>query len=382
MARQNSPNIFCRLDYWLISNNLQDLVISTSIIPAIKTDHAAIFVEFGTRDNQMKGPGLWKMNCSILDDEDYIEDITLKIPCWIADGERELFDNRSIWDWIKYNIRAHAIQYSKRRAKERSELEIVLQNDYTVASQKYELNPCDSNANQLTAAKEKLEQFYEHKTKGIIIHARARWHELGERSNKYFLNLEKRNYVKKHMRKLNINETITTNPSIILSEQKRFYQDLYSSGNNRIVNNNAAKLFLNDLNIPKLTEEQKQACEGKILLEECELILETFSNNKAPGNDGIPIEFYKKLWPLKGHSQLCDCVDLDASFSHFEKSLPQPEIKVHAEIGFIFRSICLIFNHLLKNLFLSVLLLKNSIYRVSVTCKLAIEWYVMRMCTS
>ena len=107
---QNSPNIFCRLDYWLISNNLQDLVISTSIIPAIKTDHAAIFVEFGTRDNQVKGPGLWKMNCSILDDEDYIKDITLKIPSWIADGERELSDNRTIWDWIKYNIRAHAIQ--------------------------------------------------------------------------------------------------------------------------------------------------------------------------------------------------------------------------------------------------------------------------------
>jgi len=33
-------------------------------------------------------------------------------------------------------------------------------------------------------------------------------------------------------------------------------------------------------------------------LEECELILETFSNNEAPGNDEIPIEFYKKLWPL------------------------------------------------------------------------------------
>ena len=79
--------------------------------------------------------------------------------------------------------------------------------------------------------------------------------------------------MKRHMRKLNINETITTNPSIILSEQKRFYQDFYSSGNNKIVNNNAAKLFLNDLNIPKLTEEQKQACEGKILLEERELIL-------------------------------------------------------------------------------------------------------------
>ena len=95
------------------------------------------------------------------------------------------------------------------------------------------------------------------------------------------------------MRKLNINESITTDPFITLSEQKRFYQDLYSSGNNRSVNNNAAKSFLNDLNVSKLTEEQKQACEGKFLLEECEFILETFSNNKAPGNDGIPIEFYK-----------------------------------------------------------------------------------------
>ena len=103
---------------------------------------------------------------------------------------------------------------------------------------------------------------------------------------------------KKHMRKLNINESIATDLFIILSEQKRCYQDLYSSGNNRIVNNNTAKSFLNDLNIPKLTEEQKQAREGKILLEECELIFETSSNNKAPGNDGIPIEFYKKLWPL------------------------------------------------------------------------------------
>ena len=30
------------------------------------------------------------------------------------------------------------------------------------------------------------------KTNGIIVRARARWHEHGERSTKYFLNLEKR----------------------------------------------------------------------------------------------------------------------------------------------------------------------------------------------
>ena len=33
---QNSPMILCRLDYWLISNNLQDSVSVTNIILAIK----------------------------------------------------------------------------------------------------------------------------------------------------------------------------------------------------------------------------------------------------------------------------------------------------------------------------------------------------------
>jgi len=42
----------------------------------------------------------------------------------------------------------------------------------------------------------------EEETKGIIIRAWARWYEHGEKSTKYFLNLEKRNHMKKHMRKL------------------------------------------------------------------------------------------------------------------------------------------------------------------------------------
>ena len=69
------------------------------------------------------------MNCSLLDDEDYEEDITMMIPLWIAEGQKEFTDNRMIWDWIKCNIRAHAIQYSKRKAKERGEKEFDLQEE-------------------------------------------------------------------------------------------------------------------------------------------------------------------------------------------------------------------------------------------------------------
>ena len=40
------------------------------------------------------------------------------------------------------------------------------------------------------------------------------------------------------------------------------------------------------------------SCEGKITSKECGNALETFQLNKAPGNDGIPNEFCKKIWSL------------------------------------------------------------------------------------
>ena len=50
-----------------------------------------------------------KMNCSLLDDEEYEKDMARMIPLWTAKGQKEFTDNRMIWDWIKYNKRAHAI---------------------------------------------------------------------------------------------------------------------------------------------------------------------------------------------------------------------------------------------------------------------------------
>ena len=165
------------------------------------------------------------MNCSLLDDEDYVNDITEKIPIWLAEGRKELLDSRSFWDWLKYNIRAHAIQLSKRRARERNEREQNLQEEYAKAKSIFETDPNDQNANTLNSAKDTLELFYEEKVKGIIIRARARWHEHVEKSTKYFLNLEKRNHIKKHMRKININGSITTDPFNILNEQSyRFHE--------------------------------------------------------------------------------------------------------------------------------------------------------------
>ena len=46
----------------------------------MRTDHDAISLELGKVENELKGSGNWKMNCSVLDDEEYEEDIARMIP--------------------------------------------------------------------------------------------------------------------------------------------------------------------------------------------------------------------------------------------------------------------------------------------------------------
>jgi len=64
-----------RLDYWLISNSISDNVCDVDIIPSIKTDHFAIKIELKDVGDGVKGPGLWKLNCSLSRDEVYVDEI-------------------------------------------------------------------------------------------------------------------------------------------------------------------------------------------------------------------------------------------------------------------------------------------------------------------
>ena len=209
---QSEPPIFSRLDYWLISNSLADNVCSVDIIPSIKTDHSAILIEFQGVDAKAKGPGIWKLNCSLLSDETYVEKINSLIPKWVQEGEIDLEDPRSVWDWVKYNIKKYSRQYSMNKCKEKKLEEQKLNKEFKEASLIFENNPSQENQTILNVLRERIEKLYEEKVEGIIVRSRARWHEHGEKNSKYFFNLEKRNHIKKHIRKLHMSGVITTDP--------------------------------------------------------------------------------------------------------------------------------------------------------------------------
>ena len=115
------------------------------------------------------------------------------------------------------------------------------------------------------------------------------------------MNLEKRNFTKKYIKKLHIaTGKLITDPKEILLEEKRFYEDLYTERNHRDLED-VDNEFVKPKLLPRLSQMQRESCEGKLKEEECKAVLKTFKNNKSPGNDGLTVEFYRYFWnEIKG----------------------------------------------------------------------------------
>ncbi len=156
--------------------------------------------------------------------------------------------------------------------------------------------PNEQNTEQLQALKKDLDTEIQNISNGIFIRSNVRWHEEGERPTKYFYDLEKRNYNKKTIQKLK-SETggIITEKGEILEKLENFYINLYNTKRDAGGQNlNEDKYFHNEG--PKLTEEQKDSTDLLISEEELFSALQHTSNNKTPGSDGFPAEFYKVFW--------------------------------------------------------------------------------------
>ena len=58
--------------------------------------------------------------------------------------------------------------------------------------------------------------------------------------------------------------------------------------------------------MPTLTQENSLKCEEDLSEAEIYQTILSFNDNKSPGTDGLPSEFYKTMWPFI-KTLLCDC---------------------------------------------------------------------------
>lgn len=98
-----------RIDYFLLGDSLCRNTAKIEIIPSpLYSDHNVVFLELNVC-MQKRGPGLWKLNCSLLGKHDYIQGIKSLIATHVK--ENNSLNPQQKWEWLKIKLREYSMKY-------------------------------------------------------------------------------------------------------------------------------------------------------------------------------------------------------------------------------------------------------------------------------
>ena len=179
---------------------------------------------------------------------------------WLEEFEM-VTDKRVRCDLIKYKIRQVTIKYSKERACERRKKLSGIETSLKTLEEN--CSGCPSSENE-QILKMEYDSIYEELSRGAIIRSKANWYEKGEKSNKYFLNLESHNKAKSSVRKVFSKEGfLVVDPRKVLREIDNFYSNLFQK-DDLDPSENLINSLLKNSQIPKLSVDEVKTCEGKL----------------------------------------------------------------------------------------------------------------------
>ena len=104
-----------RIDFFLLPQHQISWVEQIETVVSNAPDHKAVKLKLNSPNNK-RGPGLWKFNNSLLDDESYATLIRENY-FLISEKYSGLEDKRLKWELVKMELRGLTIPYAKTKAK-------------------------------------------------------------------------------------------------------------------------------------------------------------------------------------------------------------------------------------------------------------------------
>ena len=314
--RRKNPLKQARLDYAIGTNSLLDITKSCKILPGYRSDHSRIELDL-LMDPFIKGKGIWRFNCSLLKNIDYIKSVKE----WIREVKKQYIipvynlqnidqiDEANIQfsisdsmflEMLLLAIRGKTIKFSSNLAKIGRQKE----NTLTREIEQLEKQESETNLNMINSKKQELEKLRETETRGFMIRSRIQNIQLNEKPSKFFCNLEKSKYVDKTIKKLKLDDGKYLNSQQeILDNIRQYYSNLFSCKDDGLVEKDLHDLYTTKR---KLSKEEARNLDGMITISELGAVLKNMKNNKTPGIDGFPADFFKVFWKdFKIYIQRC-----------------------------------------------------------------------------
>ena len=163
------------MDYFLVSNSLQDRIAKCEILASLSSDHSPILLTFESPNPTTPGSNYWKFNSLLLHDIDFCRELEVVIEN--AKNEFVDLDPQTKWEIIKYKIRCFCIKFSKNIAKKKREK----LDDLEKSIKDYENSPPNPSSYEIYIAKKmEFESLMDEKTNGYILRSKTQWYQYGE----------------------------------------------------------------------------------------------------------------------------------------------------------------------------------------------------------
>ena len=280
----------CGVPYVWVSS-----VSTFDIVPCPFSDRCALSLSLSVPDVVPPGPGLWKLNTSILADEEYCNLVTAAWRNWRFSILR--FPSLAKW-WEegKSLLKGLTIKYCCERSRARSDTRNLLVRLIDHLKTKID-GGSSSCVGPYHSALAELAKFDLEVARGAQVRSRARWVEEGETSSAYFFRLERKSGADRWISAIRLDDgSIVSSPADLCKSFAAFYTSLFTA----IPTESSVRTSLLDNISASLSGDEAALCEGLLTSDECLAALQGMARRKAPGLDGFPMEFYLKFWPVLG----------------------------------------------------------------------------------
>ena len=285
MKKGSFPIKASRIDFALISAGLDQKVKLIQYLSSIFTDHRAVYIVVDV-DTFERGTGYWKLNSSFLQRKDYVDLMNREIQTTLSITTQKTPIER--WENLKARISKVTKNFAKTNASDNKL--IISQLSERVNEYESQLPLKEDKYKLLEQTRKELEEKTMERIKGVMFRSKVKWYEEGEKNTKYFFALEKAKYNAKTCFKLidEYNQELTSQQEII-EAQRRFYTELYQKDDYvEFTAQNTSGVYV--------PEDIKVQQDQQLDSQDIQQAIKEMKKNKTPGEDGIPVDFYKVFW--------------------------------------------------------------------------------------
>ena len=280
-----------RIDFLLSSRRLS--VQSASVTPVCFSDHSKIDCTVVLQRKTEKGEGSWKLNTSLLQDKRIVDRLKEKLIQW---SSLQIFFNTigEWWEELKRRVQLFFIEVGKKLSKTKrfkfKKEQAKLQRLYTMAHAGFNVSE------DIASLKREMLKMSADVSRGLITRSRVQHIEQNEKCTRYFFKkLAQPKNVMEAIKDKHGNEKSDTKD--ILTVVRDSYADLYKGDD---LDSSSLERLLS--NVDKSVTDFNGLLESDLTVNELSKALKSMQDNKAPGADGLPKEFYVTFWDeLKCH---------------------------------------------------------------------------------